>query len=75
MARILGPMTTGASIDTDTPIYQSDDTTTANMTYIRWENPAAGVKQLIERVNETTGTIVQFAWDTWANRVGATYTP
>ena len=73
MAKVLGPMTTGAVVDTDTPIYQSDDTTTANMTYIRWENTTA--KQLIERINETTGTIVQFTWDNWTSRVTATYTP
>jgi hypothetical protein len=73
MAQVLGTMSTGAVITTDTPIYQADDTTTANMTYIRWEN--VSVPQLIQRVNETSGTIIQFTTALWANRATATYTP
>ena len=76
MAQVLGAMSTGATITTDTPQYEVDDTTTANMTYIRWENPSATTKQLIERVDESGATTkIQFAWDLWSNRVTATYTP
>jgi len=76
MAQVLGPLTTGGTITTDTPSYEVDETTTANVTYIRWENPAATVKQLIQRVDESGATTkIQFATDLWSARATATYTP
>lgn len=74
MAQVLGNMTTGAAITTDTPSYEVDETTTANVTYIRWENTTAS--QLVERVDESGATTkIQFSWTPWTNRVAATYLP
>ena len=70
--RILGTMTTGAVITSDSVPYETNETTTADTTYIRWENTTAS--QLIQRVQESGGTTkIQFATATWANRATATY--
>lgn len=75
MAKIIGTMTTGSVIDIDTPQYQIDTTTTASVTYIRWENNDVD-RILIQRIDES-GAIakIQFTKAIWANRVTATYTP
>jgi len=68
--RILGTRTNGSSINTDSPAYEIDTTTTANTTYLRYEDTTA--IQLLRRITESTTTKDEVTFDTWVNRASAT---
>ena len=55
-------------ITTDTPFAKVDDTTTANTTYICWDDTDEEVH--IQRVNSTSNG---YAKGTWDNRASLTY--
>ena len=68
-ARVIGTRNDGGVITTEIPVYEWDSTTTANTTYMRYENTTA--VQFLQRVT----TKNEKAFDTWANRVTASYIP
>jgi len=73
MSEVIGTRTDGSTITTDTPAYEIDSTTTANVTYIRYENTTSS--QLIQRVDESGATTkIQWTHAAWTGRVAATYT-
>ena len=65
MAIVIGQFrgTVRGVIDTDTPYYQFDDTSTADTTYFRYEDTT--VVQFLERINATKH---EACYDLWANR-------
>lgn len=74
---IKGTMNSGAVITTDTPVAEWDDSTTASVTYIRYEIVDNDTKQYLERIDErtTTSRKLERTKATWNNRVTASYVP
>ena len=62
MAVTKGNFTYGGAITTDTPVYEWDTETTADTTYLRYENTTE--EQYIERAT----TKLEACVDEWANR-------
>jgi len=73
---VKGTMNSGACISNETPAAEWDDTTTANVIYMRYEVIDNDTVQYYERIDQSGATSLrETTRDTWNNRVTATYIP